>query len=66
MPLAIARKDGESSVAQSYIYADIVANSGLFVQSKAGQRIAVKMLNRVAVLLDAPDGSPEATACDIA
>ncbi|KIM34276.1 hypothetical protein M408DRAFT_19203 [Serendipita vermifera MAFF 305830] len=38
----------------------------LFVQSKAGQRVAVTLLNRVAVLIDAPEGSPEATACDIA
>ena len=50
----------------AYVCCAYLVNSQLFVESKAGQRIAIKMLNRITILIDAPEETPEATACDIA
>lgn len=37
----------------------------LLVETKAGRRVADKLLTRMAILLEAPEGSEEAQACDI-
>lgn len=39
--------------------------SALFVDSKAGQRVAIKVLTHFSNLIDAPESTVEATVCDI-
>jgi len=41
-------------------------HSALFINSNAGRRTSIALLDHIAILVDASEDTPESSACDIA